>query len=662
MLREGNIFEDIGVQHLRYLIFWMMVVCAVGLYGLPKEVLFPTDHGHEDVVGEALSIEELILPHDDGERELEWEGWAMIFILVGVFIVLVSECIPPDLVMLAGSCFLFVMGILTSEEFLYGFSQDIVFTLAMLCIIVRALDVNGLLNFLARMLLPKTKSMVKGLLAVMFPLGVGSAFLNNTPIVLLLTPVIRRWALDQGSYPSKYLIPLSFATILGGSCSLIGTSSNIIVDGLVRGHQGAGFSFFEFAIVGGPCVIAGILYMITIGHRLLPERQDPAIALAEQTKEFTGEFVVTKECPFAGKEISEIAPTYFRGEVLIEIERQGMRIRSPILREILYVGDRLVFAGDIKEIAQLHAIKGLKSLADPHFHLDTQSSHFSEVIIAATSSMIGNTLKFLRFRQYYGASVLAIYRQGKRVPGRVGDIPLQAGDTLMLLSSGPWPQEESKYYSNDFFIIRHSEKLPLFVAKKAFFVVAVLLCMIIAVLIGVPIIVASSVAALTLALTRCVSIQGIRQSIRWNLLILVASAYAFATGIAKTGVAHYLAASIMPLIGANPYVFVAGIFFLTMVITELITNNAAALLLFPIAIEAARLSGFTGIGAVKAVGITVAIAASCSFWTPIGYQTNTIVYGPGGYKFIDYTKVGVPLSLIIFVIAVAIIPNVWQMT
>ncbi len=637
----------------------LLVFLGTSISGVCESVKAP------DVLEETVPRPEPIALHaidDYTGVGLHWQGWLTIALLALTFAILVSEYLPPDLVMLSGSGILFIAGVLTSSEFLHGFSHDVIFTLAMLFIISRVLDVNGLLGYLVRHVLPNTKNRMRQLLSIMLPISVGSAFLNNTPIVLMLTPIVRRWALDRKLSPSKFLIPLSYAAILGGACSLIGTSSNIIVDGLLREHAPeAGLGFFEFAWVGVPCVIVGLVYMITLGHRLLPNRQDPAVALSRQTREFTGEFRVADDCIFVDKALSEVAPAYFRGEVLIEIQRRGEVVRFPEPTEIIHVGDLLVFAGDIKEIAQLHAIKGLVSLADPKFYLDVTSPYFSEVVISSTSSLIGKTLKSLNFRSYYGASALAVYRQGIRLPGMVSRIVLHAGDTLMLLSGAPWSQEEA-YYNNDFYYIKQAEKLPLFVPKKAAFVLIILALMIIAAVLGVPMIVASATAVMVLALSRCITIPEIRQSIRWNVLILVGSAFAFGTAIEKTGVAHYIAGSVIPLIGGNEYLFIAGIFGLTMIVTELITNNAAALLVFPIAIEAARLSGFDSISAMKAVAISVAVASSCSFGTPIGYHTNTIVYGPGGYKFTDYIKVGFPLSVMIFILAVFIIPKVWQMT
>ncbi|MFT4553781.1 MAG: di/tricarboxylate transporter [Chlamydiales bacterium] len=594
-------------------------------------------------------------------NSLDWRGWLTISLFLLVFYSLVKEYLPPDITMLLGAGVLVLFGVIHPEDFLKGFSQDIIITLAMLFIIARALEMNGILNLVAKRALPQEKKPLPQLLKMMIPLSVASAFLNNTPIVLMLTPVIRKWALEKGMSPSKFLIPLSYATILGGSCTLIGTSCNLVVDGMLRAvSPDGGLGFFELSYIGIPICITGFLYMYLFGYRLLPERVDVTTAVLEQTREFTTEFLVTGDCVLHDKTIEEAGAKYFKGENLVEIERGTVIIDSPGRNDKIYSGDRLVFAGDIETIAELHAIEGLHSLADFHFKLDINSSHFAEVVIATTSSLIGKTLRRVGFRRYYGASVLAVYRQGKRVQGNVGEVVLQAGDTLMLLSGKPW--EPGSIYNNDFYYIKYSEKLPLFHPLQGSLVAGILIAMVVAATLGVPMMSASFAAAVAMLVTRSISIREARNSIRLNLLILIGSAFAFGNALQTTGVASFIAKAILVVVGQNEYLLVAAIFGTTLVITEMVTNNAAALLIFPIAIEIARLAGFDSPEAMKTIAVTVAIAASCSFATPIGYQTNTIVYGPGGYKFTDYCRVGIPLSFLMWILGIILIPLFWPLS
>lgn len=594
-------------------------------------------------------------------RELDWQGWLTVAIFVLVFIALIWELLPPDVVMVIGAGVLVIIGIISPQEFLLGFSRDIIFILAMLFIVAHAMETCGILSMLARYALPKKCDGWQVYAIITTPVAILSGFLNNTPIILMMTPMVRKWALDLKRSPSKFLIPLSYASILGGVCTLIGTSTNLIVNDLIKNvHPAAELGFFEIGKVGLPCAIAGLIYLCGVGRLLVPERKDPAVALAQTTREFTGEFLVREGSVLVGQTVRDAGRQHFSGENLIEIERGSVVLDSPNPDEVIRANDRLVFAGDIKHIAELHAIPGLQSLADKHFKLDLSSSHFSEVVISATSTLTGKTLKRVNFRGTYGASVIAIYRQGKRVTGNVGDTVLYAGDTLMLLSAEPWHSGDG--YMTDFYYIRHNEKIPIYQVPNVIRVVTVVLAMIGSVIMGVPMVLASLVAAIVLLVTRSVNILESRKAIQWSVLVLIGSSFAFGTGLVTTGVADYLADRILWILGSHENLMIAGLFVITMMATEVITNNAAALLIFPVAIQVGLHAGFDSLTAIKAIGVTVAVAASSSFLTPIGYQTNTIVYGPGGYRFTDYSRVGLPLSLTIFAICTYAIPKIWPMS
>lgn len=594
-------------------------------------------------------------------RPLNWESWLTIALFILVFVCLIWELLPPDVVMVIGAGSLVIIGIISPQQFLVGFSRDIIFILGMLFIIAHAMETCGILSILARFALPTVRKGWRAMATITIPVSVLSSFLNNTPIVLMLTPLLRRWALDGKRSPSRFLIPLSFASILGGTCTLIGTSTNLIVNDLLKNQlETAQLGFFEIGRVGLPIAICGLFYLVTIGRKLVPARDDPAVSLTQEARELTGEFLVTEGSKIANNSVTQAEARFFTGQNLIEIERGSVVLDSPNPEEIIKEGDRLVFVGDIKQIAELHAVEGLQSIADKHFSLNFSSSHFSEVVIAATSTLIGKTLKKVDFRNTYGASVITVYRQGQRISGVIGDIVLQAGDTLMLLSSEPWNSGDS--YMTDFYYIRHNEKIPLYKPWRVALVMGITLAMVIMVLCGVPMVISTLIAAFALLVTGMVSVDEARHSIRWSLLVLIGSSFAFGAGLLTTGVADYFASSILKVVGTQPNLLVAAVFILTMVTTEVITNNAAALLIFPIAAQIAQLAGFDSISATKAIGVSVAIGASCSFITPIGYQTNTIVYGPGGYKFTDYSRVGLPLSLIVLALSVFLIPRIWPLT
>ncbi|MFQ5729544.1 MAG: SLC13 family permease, partial [Waddliaceae bacterium] len=315
----------------------------------------------------------------EAQDVLDWRGWFTIAVFALTFIGLVTEIKPPDITMLVSAGILMIFGVLSPSQFLEGFSNEIIMTIAMLCIIVRALAVNGVLEVVGKRVLTRSRKFSLQMLSMSVPVSTASAFLNNTPIVLLMTPIVRKWALKNKLSPAKFLIPLSYAALFGGACTLIGTSTNLAVHGLLRRHSpDAGFGFFELAWVGIPCAIAGLFYLVFISGYLLPSRPDPATAVTEETREFTAEFIVGPDCSLANKTIKDSARRHFRSELLIQIERNNAVIDSPSPDLVLFVGDRLVFVGDINQIAELHTIRDLQSQADPHFKLDVTSSHFSE--------------------------------------------------------------------------------------------------------------------------------------------------------------------------------------------------------------------------------------------------------------------------------------------
>lgn len=592
--------------------------------------------------------------------DLGWEALVTIVVFVLVLIALIREIFSPDIVMLGGASILVITGVISPQQFLIGFSRPILFTLAMLFVVVSAIEAKGILGLVAKIALPRSGGYRWRLAKLMLPISGVSAFLNNTPIVLMVSSAVRRWAQERGEAPSRYLMPVSIAAIFGGMCTLIGTAGNLVVDGLMREVSPiTSFSFFELALVGVPCLVVGYIYLLSIGASLIPERPDPAASVQAERREFTAEFRVLAESPTIGKTVVEFGRRYLHGEYLIEIRRSGAVIEAPAGDERIAEGDRLVFAGDVAQIAKAHSVPGLQSLADPKFELSLESPHVAEVVVAMGSWLGGKTVRRANFRAYYGASVVAVYRGGKRVEGSIGDAVLRAGDTLILLSNQPWVV--TPHFAKDFYPIRQAEEVPLFVPGRALFVIGTMVAMIVAVVLGVSILISSLCAAGLLLVTRSISFRQARAAIDWHLLLLVASAFALGGALYSTGVAFVIAEGVMKVVGYNPYLLIGGLFLLTMIFTEMITNTAAALMLFPIALETVRVAGYDSVAAIKTVGVTVAIAASSSFLTPIGYQTNTIVYGPGGYRFTDYARVGWGLTLTQLCVATAIIPTVWPL-
>jgi di/tricarboxylate transporter len=615
----------------------------------------------EDATGRELSKAGDIVVSDLKLLEtLGWKGWFTLCLLGLTITALILEVRPPDVTMLFSTGILVIVGILPARKFLEGFSHDIIMTIAMLCIVVRTIEIHGLLDVLGKGVLSTSKNIYRQLISLMVPVAGASAFLNNTPIVLLMTPLVRKWALKNGSFPSKFLIPLSYAAILGGMCTIIGTSTNLVIEGLLRQEApNASLGFFELSFIGIPCGLVGLMYILFVGRHLTPERKDPLTAAEEDARKFTAEFYVNNDCQLIHKSIGELAGKHFRNELLVQIERGETLIDAPSEDELILPKDRLVFAGDINHIAELHAIKGLSSLADPHFKLDASSSHFSEIVISSTSLMLGKTLRELDFRSHYGASVLAVYREGVRVEGHVADIELQAGDALMLLSSEEW--RGGDYYTKDYYCIRNSQKLQVFHPWRVGLIVAVLIIMVTAATMGVSIMISSMAAVGMFTITRMISIREAQNSVVWNILLLIGCSFAFAKTMVITGVASTFAHIILSVIGTDPVHLIGGILLVAIISTELLSNNAAALILFPIAAQVAQLAGFDNPEALKTVGITIAVGCSCGFAMPTGYQTHMIVFGEGGYKFTDFIKVGIPLDILIWCVGTLLIPLLWPL-
>lgn len=607
----------------------------------------------------AVPLSEPGMVSPTGIKELTWKSWFTIAVLIVMFVALIREVRPPDIVMAIAAGVLTVAGAISPRQLLVGFSSDVLVTIGLLCVVVRTWEVNGLLNIFSQYVLPKTTDYVKQMFGILIPLAALSAFMNNTVIVLMMSPVLRKYALSMKRSPSRYLIPLSYISIVGGFCTLIGTSTNLIIDGLLRQQNpSAGFSFFELGYVGLPIAVCSLFLIIFLGKVLLPDRIDVATAVAEDTKEFTGEFIVSEECPLVNQIIQDVSGKYFRGELLVEIERNGRKITSPNPFEVILVGDRLVFAGDINLIAELHAIKGLKSAADPHFELDVGSSHFSEVVISGNSFLVGKTLKTVNFRNHFGASVLAVYRDGKRILGNVGEIILDAGDTLVLLSSEEWRGERFK---RDFYYILYDEKLTVFDKWRALMVFGIAIGMVAMAAVGFAILTAVMAASLLYVFTKSISIREAQRSIIWNVLLLIASSFAVAKAVEVTGVAAYFAQILLSIFGTDPLLMTGGIIFVVSMFSQILSNNSAALLLFPIALNVVNLAGFDSLESLKSVGVMVAVGSSCAFMLPTGYQTHMIVYGPGGYYLTDFLKNGIILNFFIIFLGMFMIPYIWPL-
>ena len=576
---------------------------------------------------------------------------AIVIVVMTIF--LIKEVFQPDITIFSALILLTLGNVVTVQEALVGFSNSGMLTVGFLFIVAEALKQTGILNRLGAALLGNDRSsLTKKMFRFLFPVSALSAFFNNTPIVAMLIPAVHSWAKKNEYAVSKLLIPLSYAAILGGTCTLIGTSTNLVVHGLMIENGMGGMSFFEISKIGVPVAIIGIVFIAIIGHRILPNRKEPLINFGENTREFVVELKVESNYQHLKKTVENAGLRHLKGLFLFQIERQK-QILAPISPdEKILLGDRLFFTGLPDTIIELHKTPGLSILKDTTFDLKNYDSDVFktyETVISSTSPLLGMNVRESEFRSRYHAVIIAIHRNGKRVQKKVGDIVFHSGDTLLILAKHDFFKQW--YNSKDFYLISESEKTPSKPKWYSYFSLSVLLLMVVAMALKVvPIILATALAAVTLILSKCISTDAAYRSVHWNVLLVIASAFGISGALVNSGIAVFLADKLVLLLGPFGILgMLVGVYFMTSFYTEIITNNAAAALLFPIAVATAVQAGVDP----RPFAITVALAASASFATPLGYQTNLMVYGPGGYKFKDFLKIGLPMNLFIGVLVIA---------
>jgi len=586
---------------------------------------------------------------------IDFSFWYTAIIIILMTVVLVKETFEPDLVVFSALILLTVGKVINVKEALVGFSNSGMLTVGFLFIVAEALKQTGILNQLGSFMLGNNgKSISNKLLRFLLPVSALSAFFNNTPIVAMLIPAIHSWAKRNDYAVSKFLIPLSYAAILGGTCTLIGTSTNLVVHGLMIESGMGGMSFFEISKIGVPVAIIGILLIAAIGHRILPDRKEPLIEFGENTREFVVELKVESNYQHLRKTVEDAGLRHLKGLFLFQIERKKQIIAPISPDEKILLDDRLFFTGLPDTIIELQRTPGLTILKDTRFDLKNYDSDFLktyEAVISPSSPLIGINVRESNFRSRYNAVIIAIHRNGERIQKKIGDIVLHAGDTLLILAKHDFLKQW--YNSKDFYLISESEKVPSKPRWYSYFSLSVLVLMIMAMVFKiVPIVVATAFAAVVLIFSKCISPSVAHKSVHWNVLLIIASAFGISRALENSGVAHFLADKLIFLVGSvGTLGLLSGIYFMTSFYTEIITNNAAAALLFPIAIATANQAGIDA----RPFAIAVALAASASFATPLGYQTNLMVYGPGGYKFRDFLKIGIPMNLLVGVLVITII-------
>ncbi len=585
------------------------------------------------------------------------EAWLTAAVVLTVLIALWREYASPSFLIFSGVGVLLLAEVITPEQALSGFSNPAPVTLAALFVVARAVSKTGAIDGLTHNLLGDKGHTRRPMLRLLAPTAFASGFIANTPLVAMLMPQVTAWANRRGSSPSRFLMPLSFGVILGGTLTLIGTSTNLVVAGRMQA-EGLEFDFFETTAIGLPIAVAGLVVLILLAPRML-RRPSGATSgdLDEELRRFTIEMRVISDGQVDGRTVQEAGLRSLTGVFLVAIDRGETTLAPASPTTVAEGGDILRFVGDVDQILGLSSLPGIElAELDSVKDLDQVGADYFSVVVGADSPLVGTTLKGFGFRSRYQAAVIAIHRAGERIEGKLGQVPLHVGDTLLLIADPGFGERWQN--RSDFLVVSpHQDATPPR-SSGAGLVLAMLAAVIaLAAFDIVPILQGSIAAAILLVLFRVLTPTEARRSVDLEVIGIIASAFGLAAAVETSGLADTIADGLTSLFGGlGEMGALLGIILATVALTELVTNNAAALLMLPIAFAAAPGAGVEPLG----MGVAVAIASSASFLTPIGYQTNTMVYGPGGYRFSDYLRLGTPLTTIVVVALLVMIPIIYS--
>ena len=589
---------------------------------------------------------------------MEWQGWFALSLCIAVLATLIFTRIGPHLVMLGALTILSVSGILSANDALSGFSNSGLITVAGMFVVAAGMHASGAIDLLVTTLLGRPKTVRGAISRMFFPVVFLSSFLNNTPVVATMIPAIYSWSRKIGISPSKLMIPLSYIAILGGTITLIGTSTNLIVNGQYQVLTGeSGFSLFSITAVGIPVAIAGFILMWLAFPKLLPDRVQGQVF--SNLREFTLEVSIAPNGPLVGKTIEQAGLRHLQRVYLIEIDRNGTAITVVSPEEVLQGGDRLVFAGDTDAISDLMRINGIVPSTEGEqtqtFTMQHAERRLIEAVVSPHCSTLGYAIRDARFRARYGAAVLAVARNGERIKGNLGSIILQAGDTLLLEARPAFVSRQR--YNKDFLLINDlNTEAPRH--ERAYLAWAILVGVITAASFEViTMLNAALIGAGLMIISGCCSANQAERSLDLTVIITIASSFALGMALEKTGVAKYLAANIVDLSGGTPWLLLILTYITISILTEVITNNAAALLMLPIVLEITEKASLNN----EPFVFAIMMAASASFATPLGYQTNMMVYGPGEYRFTDFLRAGIPMNIIAGVVTITVLLIGWPL-
>lgn len=585
-----------------------------------------------------------------------FEGIAVLAVIGIILVLLITTQLSFDLILLAGLTTLLVFGIIDAEVALAGFSNEGMLTVAALYVVAAGLKETGAIQRITQRLLGNTGNVRIAQAKIMAPVMVLSAFMNNTPIVASFIPALEQWSKKTNIPLSKLLIPLSYAAILGGSCTLIGTSTNLILNGLlIQEPSTQSLGLFEPALIGIPAAIVGFLYLYFIGHRLLPTRGE-AYSSFSDPREYTMEMLLQAGSPMVGKSVQEAGLRQLNEGFLIEIHRGQDIISAVSPGQILRASDRLIFTGVVDSMIELQQMEGLQPATNQVFKLYEARHNRSllEAVVSATHPLRGKSIKEGGFRNRYNAVVLAVSRSGERLNDKVGDIVLHTGDTLLIEASTTFLQRFRN--ASDYYLISPIQGAQLPNTSRSSLSLAILIGMVVLAGTGLlSMLQAAFLAAGIMIVLRVIGYNSSIEAIDWRILLAIAASLGLGGALQATGVAELIAEKGFSSSTSQPYLALVITYFITWGLTELITNNAAAVLIFPLALAISQQLGVD----FAPFAFTIIMAASASFSTPMGYQTNLMVYGPGNYRYTDFLKIGLPLNLIVAAITLFLVPKIW---
>lgn len=581
----------------------------------------------------------------------------LFFTIIFLLSALYFELFRPTVIFFIAILVFIFTGILSPKEALSGFANEQLAVIILLLIISDIFRKSSVIDVLFNRIFSKSKRVGSFSFTMMSMVAALSAFFNNTPLVAMLMPYVNRWGGQNGVSVSKLLIPLSYAAILGGCVTLIGTSTNLIVNGMVVDAGLPSLSIFDFTAVGLPMLVVGVLFLLIFGNKLLPDNKQKLDSIVKEDRKYFVETQIKRDSSLIGKTIEEASLRRLKGLYLVEIVRNDQIISPVAPNEKLQVNDALVFVGDplaVEEINEKNMGLTLPKNVEPILN---NKSSVNEVVISYNSTLMGVKVKDTDFRATFDAAIVAIHRNGEKIRGKIGEQELRAGDVLLVFSGSDFLSRARSNQS--FYILTHiAEPKPINVGKVSLVFTALLGAIFLSALTVIPLVAALSVVLLIAIFMQIVPLDDIRKGLDIDLILLIAFGLAFGKAMINSGASIYLADLLLSMSNImNPTVLLMAIFLVTNLLAAYITNKAAVAIFFPISLALALEMGYNPIPFV----LIVSFGAAANFITPLGYQTNLMVYGPGGYSFKDYLRVGLPLTILYMLGAAFILSYVYQL-